>query len=86
MNQRQPIRVRRSERHVRPHVALPHDVRGAKQREQYHDGRVGYAPVEGIEQLRIGEFVMGLVRQSVHFGMGHVFDAMHDELNAVLYY
>ena len=84
VNEGQPIGIRRSKSHVGPHVAIPHDVRCNEQRDQYHDRRVGDAPIERVEQLRIGKSVMRLVRYFVHFRMSHVFHSVHDILREIL--
>mmetsp|Transcript_13671 Transcript_13671/g.29647 ORF Transcript_13671/g.29647 Transcript_13671/m.29647 type:complete len:321 (-) Transcript_13671:325-1287(-) len=86
VDQSQPVGVRRSKRHVRPHVTHPHDVRRGEEGEKYHYRRVRHAPVERVEQFRIGEFVVRLVRHAVNCRVSDVLQAMHHELHEVLAY
>ena len=60
MDESQPVGVRGSKCHVRPHVAV-HKVGGCVKRDYDHAERVGQRAIECVEQARVGEFVVHLV-------------------------
>lgn len=83
MNKCQPVGVHAPKGHVGPHIAV-HQIGGTKEGDKDHADCVKHGPVEGIKETRIGEFVVGFVRELVKRGRHEMFQQVHDVLNAIL--
>mmetsp|Transcript_13159 Transcript_13159/g.48840 ORF Transcript_13159/g.48840 Transcript_13159/m.48840 type:complete len:364 (-) Transcript_13159:29-1120(-) len=84
VNHRQPVGEQRSERHVGPHVRR-HDPGREEQRDQNHANGVHRRRGKRIEDPRVGEVVVRLVRNPVE-RLGHaVLRIVAQKLNEVLH-
>jgi len=84
MDESQPVGVGRTKGHVGPHVDGIHDLCRTNEWNENHAHGIQDTSVKGIEEARVGELVMRLVRPSIKRRTDIMFQAMHDVLDSVL--
>jgi hypothetical protein len=82
VHEHEPVGVQSSESHVGPDVGR-HQPRGEEEGQQDHAEGVCGGPVEGVEEARVGEAVVRLVRQAVEGGAHVVLQHVDSELQKV---
>ena len=86
MDEREPVGIHTSERHVGPHVG-GHQQGGNVQRHQDHQEGICWRSIKGIEKPWVGEHMVRLVGCHVYSRLNletEVLRAMHDVLQCVL--